>query len=63
MIENIKIYIQDKIPDERQQGKVVHKLLDIVVIVMFATLGNADDWVAIALWQKQTQRYCYNTSN
>ncbi|GHU50932.1 hypothetical protein FACS1894200_10720 [Spirochaetia bacterium] len=52
MIENIKIYIQDKIPDERQQGKVVHKLLDIVIIVMFATLGNADDWVEIALWAK-----------
>ncbi|MHC6204173.1 ISAs1 family transposase [Breznakiellaceae bacterium SP9] len=52
MIEDIKTYIQAKIPDERQQGKVVHKLLDIVIIVMFATLGNANDWVEIALWAK-----------
>ncbi|MHC6204598.1 transposase family protein, partial [Breznakiellaceae bacterium SP9] len=51
-IEDIKTYIQAKIPDERQQGKVVHKLLDIVIIVMFATLGNANDWVEIALWAK-----------
>ncbi|MHC6204696.1 ISAs1 family transposase, partial [Breznakiellaceae bacterium SP9] len=52
MIEDIKTYIQAKIPDERQQGKVVHKLLDIVIIVMFATLGNVNDWVEIALWAK-----------
>lgn len=32
------------IEDIRQQTKVRHKLLDIVVIVLFAKLANADDW-------------------
>lgn len=35
------------IEDARQQSKVRHKLKDILVIVLFATLGNADDWVEI----------------
>ena len=34
-------YIEDK----RQQRKVHHTLKDILVIVLFATLANADDWV------------------
>ena len=50
MIENIKTFIHDKIPDERQQGKIVHKLLDVVIIVLFATLANANDWIEITLW-------------
>lgn len=32
------------IPDEREQHKVLHKLKDIIVIVLFAKLANADDW-------------------
>ncbi len=32
------------IEDIRQQAKVRHKLLDIVIIVLFAKLANADDW-------------------
>lgn len=32
------------IPDEREQHKVLHKLKDIIVIVLFAKLTNADDW-------------------
>ena len=31
----------------RQQAKVRHKLLDIIVIVLFAKLANADDWEEI----------------
>ena len=33
------------IEDARQQTKVRHTLKDIPVIVLFATLANADDWV------------------
>ena len=33
------------IEDNRQQAKVRHKLKDIIVIVLFATLANVDDWV------------------
>ena len=32
------------IEDIRQQAKVRHKLLDVIVIVLFAKLANADDW-------------------
>ena len=32
------------IEDDRQQRKVRHTLKDILVIVLFATLANADDW-------------------
>ena len=35
------------IEDIRQPWKVKHKLLDIVVIVLFAKLANADDWEEI----------------
>ena len=35
------------IEDSRQPWKVKHKLLDIVVIVLFAKLANADDWEEI----------------
>ncbi len=45
-IERILRYIEF-IEDVRQQSKVKHKLLDIVVIVLFAKLANADDWEEI----------------
>ena len=34
------------------KGKVRHTLKDILVIVLFATLANADDWVEMALLRK-----------
>lgn len=46
-MEELLIYIE-MIEDVRQQTKVLHKLLDIVVIVLFAKLANADDWEEIA---------------
>ncbi len=32
------------IEDMRQQAKVRHKFLDVIVIVLFAKLANMDDW-------------------
>ncbi len=43
--------------DGRQQSKVRHKLKDILVIVLFATLANADDWVEIAMFEDYYQDY------
>ena len=43
--------------DGRQQSKVQHKLKDILVIVLFATLANADDWVEIAMFADYYQDY------
>lgn len=40
------------IEDDRQQRKVRHTLKDILVIVLFATLANADDWVEWHYLQK-----------
>ena len=45
------------IEDNRQQRKVRHKLKDILVIVLFATLANADDWVEMALFAENYQDY------
>lgn len=45
------------IEDTCQQTKVRHTLKDILVIVLFATLANADDWVEMALFAENCQDY------
>lgn len=45
------------IEDVRQARKVRHKLKDILVIVLFATLANADDWVEMELFAKEYQDF------
>lgn len=45
------IYISG-IEDHRQEWKVSHALKDIVVIVLFATLANADDWHEIEIFAR-----------
>lgn len=45
------------IEDGRQQRKVRHTLKDILVIVLFATLANADDRVEMALFAENYQDY------
>ena len=47
----------DYIEDVRQPGKVKHSLKDILVIVLFATLANADDWVEIAMFAEYHEDY------
>ena len=45
------------IEDGQQQSKVRHSLRDILVIVLFASLGNADDWVEIGIFAKVHEEY------
>lgn len=45
------------IEDVRQTRKVRHKLKDILVIVLFATLANAEDWVDMAMFAEVHQDY------
>lgn len=45
------------IEDVRQKKKVRHLLKDILVIVLFAALANADDWVEIALFAQVYEEY------
>lgn len=40
------------IEDIRQPREVRHKLKDILVIVLFAMLANADDWVKIEMFAR-----------
>ena len=43
--------------DGQQQSKVRHKLKDILVIVLFATLANAAGWVEITMFADYHQDY------
>lgn len=45
------------IEDIRQTKKVRHQLKDILVIVLFATLANADDWVEIGMFAEIHEEY------
>ena len=45
------------IEDNRQQAKVRHKLKDIIVIVLFATLANVDDWVEMEYFAHYHEGY------
>ena len=47
----------DYIEDIRQEKKVRHKLKDIIVIVLFATLSNVDDWVEMEFFAHYHEEY------
>ena len=47
----------DSIVDLRQQSKVRHTLKDIIIIVLFATLANADDWVEIGIFAQSHEQF------
>lgn len=47
----------DYIEGVRQARKVRHKLKNILVIVLFAMLANADDWVEMEMFAKEYQDY------
>ena len=38
------------VTDSRQEKKVLHKMMDIIMLVFFATLAEADDWVEIEVF-------------
>lgn len=48
------------VTDIRQQKKVRHKMEDIIMLVFFATLANADDWVEIAVFGKEHEKFLRN---
>lgn len=43
--------------DTRQQSKIKHLMRDIIAIVFFATLANADDWLSIYLFAYTNERF------
>lgn len=48
------------VTDTRQQKKVRHKMMDIIMLVFFATLGNADDWVEMEVFGKEHEKFLRN---
>lgn len=45
------------VTDFRQEKKVLHKMMDIIMLVFFATLANADDWVEIEVFGKEHEDF------
>lgn len=43
--------------DRRQEGKVWHKLIDVLFIAVMATICNCDDWLEIELWAKAREEW------
>ena len=48
------------VTDIRQEKKVLHKMMDIIMLVFFATLANADDWVEMEVFGKEHERFLRN---
>ena len=48
------------VTDSRQEKKVRHKMMDIIMLVFFATLANADDWVEIEVFGKEHEDFLRN---
>lgn len=43
--------------DTRQEKKVLHKMMDIIMLVFFASLGNADDWVEMEVFGRAHEKF------
>ena len=43
--------------DNRQEKKVLHKMSDIIALVFFALLGNADEWVEIETFGEEHEEF------
>lgn len=46
--------------DMRQEKKVLHKMMDIIMLVFFAMLANADDWVEMEVFGKEHEKFLRN---
>lgn len=45
------------VTDMRQEKKVLHKMMDIIMLVFFAMLANADDWVEMEVFGKEHEDF------
>lgn len=48
------------VKDLRQEKKVLHKMMDIIMLVFFAMLANADDWVEMEVFGKEHEEFLRN---
>jgi len=58
MEELIKAY--EILPDVRQEVKIKHKLIDIVIITILATFGNTNEWEDIEIWGNENEKWLNN---
>ena len=47
----------EAVEDIRQQGKVKHLMKDIIAIVFFASLANADEWISIYYFAVTNEKF------
>lgn len=47
----------EKVEDVRQKKKILHKMSDIIALVFFAMLANADEWPAIEIFGKEHEKF------
>lgn len=47
----------DGVTDIRQQGKIKHKMKDIITIVFFATIANANEWTEIQAFAEMNEDF------
>ena len=55
-MEELLKYLET-ITDNRQEKKVHHKLKDLVVLVLFALLANADEWEDIEIFGREHEEF------
>lgn len=55
MQETLK-YLEEVI-DLRQEKKARHKMSDIIALVFFAMLANADEWVSIKICGNEHEKF------
>jgi len=56
MMEDLLKYLK-LVTDKRQEKKVQHKMGDIIALVFFASVGNADDFVEIEVFGKEHEEF------
>jgi len=56
MVELLK-YLET-VMDTRQEKKALHKMGDIIALVFFAMLANANEWVEIEIFGKEHEGFC-----
>lgn len=55
-MEKLMEYMET-VTDKRQEKKVKHKMSDIIALVFFATLSNADEWVEIETFGEEHEEF------
>jgi predicted transposase YbfD/YdcC len=55
-MEGVLKYLE-LVTDKRQEKKVLHKMSDIIALVFFAMLSNADEWVEIEIFGREHEPF------